>query len=286
MIRGARDIPRVKQLSRSAFRDEYELPRRPVVVTDALAGRRALSRWSLAYLATQSDLPVRVRVSARGAQQLFDGDQYAKFEFRNVPLRDAIAGIDSRGEIWYVQHVELAQLPELEAELGNVACLPSSTRSHALLWVCGPGTVNPLHWDTNHVALAQIVGEKRFVIFPPTDSTKLASRVHCTLYRTTALDLLDIDHARFPELDRASPWTCTVRPGEVLFIPYRWWHFMECSEPCVSVSWWWSPSFAHDIRDRARDGALRVVQRMLRAIGASGRRRPGRRASPQSPRAD
>ena len=29
-----------------------------------------------------------------------------------------------------------------------------------------------------------------------------------------------------------------LSPGEVLYVPRHWWHFVECLEPCISVNTW------------------------------------------------
>jgi ribosomal protein L16 Arg81 hydroxylase len=264
------------------FRRSYERPRRPVVITGALEGRAALSTWSLEHLAAHGDLVVRVRISERGAPQVFDGDTAASFDLPAMPLRAALARIaEPGGEVWYVQHGDLRRMPELAAEIGSLEYLPPRLASRSLLWVCGPGTINPLHWDTNHVFLAQVRGDKRFVVFPPEDSPKLASLVHRTVWRTTALDLSSVDHARFPDVARTSPWSCTLRPGELLFIPYGWWHYMECDDECVSVSWWWAPSLFAHVRDSARERVASIVQRTLRRVNAQRDRRSATsRASP------
>lgn len=35
-----------------------------------------------------------------------------------------------------------------------------------------------------------------------------------------------------------SPLQVTLCPGDVLFIPKHWWHYVECTEPAVSVNTW------------------------------------------------
>jgi len=263
-----RPIPRARVPSLREFRREYERPRRPVVLTGALDDRPALRTWSLDYLAAHGDLPVRVRISKRGARQLFDGDMLAAFEFRTVPLSVAIeriADLDT-DEVWYVQHGDLPRAERLASEIGSIPYLPKRLRDRSLLWVCGPGTVNPLHWDTNHVLLAQVTGEKRFVVFSPEDSHKLASFADRTVWRSTALDLGAIDRTRFPDVDRATAWEATIGPGDVLFIPYRWWHYMECPHGSISVSWWWAPSIFTLVRDDLRERVAEVVKRRLRSV--------------------
>ncbi|HEX4338722.1 MAG TPA: cupin-like domain-containing protein [Polyangiaceae bacterium] len=265
-----REIPRVRALSPSWFRALYERRARPVVLEGALASRPALKTWSFEHLAAAGDVTVTVRVSRPGRAQLFDGDPGAAFEYRRLPLSQALAGVSKpNGEVWYVQHVALETLPRLHGELGTLDYAPAAERDQAKLWICGAGTKNPLHWDTHHAALGQILGEKRFIVFSPDDSPKLAAFAARTVWRTSGLDLSAIDRTRFPHFDDATGWSCTVRPGDVLYVPYGWWHYMGCDAPSISVTWWWPPSRLGAIRDSLRDVLRdRVTPRLARRLGA------------------
>jgi lysine-specific demethylase 8 len=263
-------IPRLPAPSLEVFRRDYERPRRPVVITNALDGRRTLEGWSLERLRSQhAAMNVTVRSSRRGNRQLFDGDPLTTFAFETMRLGDALAEIACPAErTLYVHNSDLGRAPELAAEVGKLRYAPRWLCSPPLLWVSGPGTVQPLHWDYNHVALAQIRGEKRFVLFRPEDSTKLAPFIHRSIWRTSGLDPNAIDRARFPSVDLASAWSCTIGPGDILFIPYRWWHYMESDTVSISVSWWWEPSLWAHLRASAREAAARRVRRILRAFKA------------------
>jgi [protein]-arginine 3-hydroxylase / protease len=272
-LRAARPIERTPALSPAVFRQKYERPQTPVLLTGALDDRSAMKRWSLESLArTHGDVRVRIRMSERGKPQLFDGDWRLAFDFDDVTLKAAIERVlDPVGPVAYVQHCNLGtKAPDLEAEIGAFPYAPRRLCSPPLLWISGPGTVNPLHWDYNHVALTQVIGEKNFVIFPPRESPKIASFVDGKVWRTTGLDLGAIDRARFPDADRAEAWTCTVKPGDVLFIPYRWWHYMSSDTYSISVSWWWAPSVAIHLRDTIRFAATNGLQRALRAVARHG----------------
>jgi ribosomal protein L16 Arg81 hydroxylase len=138
--------------------------------------------------------------------------------------------------------------------------------SPAYAWICGGGTVNPLHFDLNEALLAQVVGEKHFLLFPPEDSPRIAGRVERAIFRTTSLDFLQPDRERFPRLDGATPYEAVVGPGDVLYIPYRWWHAMVALEPSVSVTWWWEPSHMAHVHNALRQRAVDAAKSVLRAL--------------------
>ena len=34
-------------------------------------------------------------------------------------------------------------------------------------------------------------------------------------------------------------WECVLEPGEMLYIPPRWWHYVRALDASASVSFWW-----------------------------------------------
>ena len=87
-----------------------------------------------------------------------------------------------------------------------------------------------LHYDflESHAYLAQIIGRKRCVLFSPADSAALYDG-------KVNVDAPDFD--KFPLLQNATAYECTLEPGELLFIPYRWWHLAVCLEKSITVNY-------------------------------------------------
>lgn len=48
------------------------------------------------------------------------------------------------------------------------------------------------------------------------------------------------DLGRFPDFAKAPYLECVLRPGDVLFLPARHWHYVRSLELSFSVSFWWS----------------------------------------------
>jgi len=47
--------------------------------------------------------------------------------------------------------------------------------------------------------------------------------------------------AKHPKFEDAALVGCTLAPGEMLYIPKGWWHYLRALEPSASVSFWWGP---------------------------------------------
>ena len=128
---------------------------------------------------------------------------------------------------------------------------------HTMLWMGPRDTVSPLHFDPLDNILMQVVGWKRVLLFSPDDqchglkdggeeglrrtSSWHYAGVDGNQYNTSAVDVENPDHARFPnyKLLGPMPYECVLGPGDGLYIPKRWWHHVRSLEMSVSANVWW-----------------------------------------------
>lgn len=101
----------------------------------------------------------------------------------------------------------------------------------------GPrGTITRLHFDAHHAHgwLAQVKGEKLFVLFPPSDSPKL-NPLSGEQTTQSPIDPLRPDFTRYPECKSASLHYAIVKEGETIVIPEGWWHFAVALDDSITV---------------------------------------------------
>ena len=87
-----------------------------------------------------------------------------------------------------------------------------------------------LHYDflNAHSYLAQIAGRKRCVLFGPNDSA--------AVYQGE-VDVDNPDFDRHPLFRTATAYECILEPGELLFMPYHWWHHVVGLEKSITVNY-------------------------------------------------
>ncbi|XP_013413884.1 HSPB1-associated protein 1 homolog [Lingula anatina] len=133
-----------------------------------------------------------------------------------------------------------ADQPEvLKAVSWEVFGFPDRDGAQSTLWMGSCGAHTPCHYDTYGCNLvAQIKGRKRWFLFPP----------HSTLYPTrvpyeesSVFSLVNIkcpDLKKFRDFKNCQPYIVTLNPGEVLYVPKKWWHFVESLDTSLSVNTW------------------------------------------------
>ncbi|XP_071394946.1 HSPB1-associated protein 1 homolog [Centroberyx affinis] len=122
------------------------------------------------------------------------------------------------------------------------------------LWIGTEGANTPCHLDSYGCNLVlQVQGRKRWHLFPPDDAANMyPTRIP---YEESSVfsqvDVLRPDLQRFPAFRRARAHTVTLQPGQVLYVPRHWWHYVESVDPVtVSVNSW----IELEVDDEARVG--------------------------------
>ncbi|XP_062842888.1 jmjC domain-containing protein 8-like [Trichomycterus rosablanca] len=92
--------------------------------------------------------------------------------------------------------------------------------------IAGPGTGVPFHWHGPGYSEV-IYGRKCWFLYPPDQAPEFPPN-HTTL--------MWIKHS-YPNLEEHNtPLECTIRPGEVLYFPDRWWHATLNLDTSVFIS--------------------------------------------------
>lgn len=136
-----------------------------------------------------------------------------------------------------------------------MAPLPWHDARHALkplVWIGAAGTVTPLHYDVCHNLYLQIVGEKRVLLVSPRFSRELRHpSLLSACYWASPVDPTSAAAAHLPR------WQATLRPGDALFVPSRWRHWLRSETTTVSLGQFSEP----DLDQRLLRRALALVGR-------------------------
>uniref|UniRef100_F6VIT5 JmjC domain-containing protein 5 n=1 Tax=Xenopus tropicalis TaxID=8364 RepID=F6VIT5_XENTR len=233
-------IPKLHCPSLEHFRDHYLVPQKPVVLEGVIDHWPCLKKWSVEYIQ---------RVAGCRTVPVELGSRYTDAEWsqRLMTVNEFITKyiLDKQNGIGYLaQHQLFEQIPELKEDIciPDYCCLGEASEDEITInaWFGPAGTVSPLHQDPQQNFLAQIVGRKYIRVYSVAETEKLYPFDSSILHNTSQVDVESPDQNKFPRFSQASYQECILSPGQVLFIPVKWWHYIRALDLSFSVSFWWS----------------------------------------------
>jgi hypothetical protein len=261
----------VQRVPRLTDRDVDDAIRadQPMIATDMLRSWAASSLWSFDFLKEQYGSDV-VSLSDGRFQTLAELPLGHCLDFfSRVDLGDThrLLGATPYIQDWLLldQHPELYEHIEVPGWFRNwerslMKLLRPGRPYHDIVALAGPaGATTFLHRDRfrTHAWLAQIVGRKKWTLFPPDQ--------YALLFRDpepgaqAAVNIDDPDEDRFPHFGRATPIEVVLHPGEMILVPAGWLHQVTSLDPSISVTGNWvnAANFSLFVRDAV---ALQVEQ--------------------------
>ncbi|KAG8178704.1 hypothetical protein JTE90_011630 [Oedothorax gibbosus] len=119
---------------------------------------------------------------------------------------------------------------------------PEVTGNDCTFWLGSIGAYTPCHSDSYGCNLVlQVLGRKKWTLFPPPDRTFLyPTRIpyeESSVF--SSVNILDPDLVLHPLFKCSQPHVVILEPGDVLFVPSKWWHFVESlDEITTSINTW------------------------------------------------
>lgn len=235
----SKEICRTSCPSLLLFNADFKNQGVPLIITDAINHWPAFSirKWSLDYIRLKAGyrtVPVEIGskyTEADWTQKLMTINNFIDgFILNPSPLKGYLA-----------QHQLFDQIPDLREDIliPDYCCLGNTEDVDINAWFGPKGTVSPLHHDPKHNFLSQVVGSKYVRLYSPSMTSNVYPHDTTLLENTSQVDVEFPDLNRFPLFDKAVYSEAILKPGEMLYIPPKYWHFIKSLSISFSVSFWW-----------------------------------------------
>lgn len=219
-----------------SFLRDFWSTNRPVLMTGLIDHWPARGLWSLDHLeASLGDREIEVQVN-RESDARYE-TQAHRFVAR-MPLAAVIERLRTcgRSNDFYLTarnggHNRQALAPLWEEIGGIPGILSEGGQDGGFFWMGPQGTITPFHHDLTNNLLLQVVGRKRVVLVPSWEVARMRNQHHCFSEWATP-DAI----AGLPDAVRPLMQEVVIEPGEALFIPIGWFHYVEGLDVTMGMS--------------------------------------------------
>jgi hypothetical protein len=255
-------IERRAELTRDTFAQTYLQTAQPVIFTDLMDHWVAKSKWTIDFFKQQyGDLPVPV-VSNNYSKP---GKGYMTPDMV-VPLREYLEKLEAGPtDLRLFLFNIFRHAPDLIQDFSLPTIMDGFIKEFPFMFFGGQGSKVALHYDIDlsHVFLNQFHGRKRVVLFSPEQSRYLYQHPF-TVASYVNVDEPDFD--TFPALRKAEGFETILQPGETLFMPSGYWHYIEYTDGGYSMSLRANDSYVRRARGLWNIAQHYVVDRGLNKI--------------------
>jgi hypothetical protein len=111
-----------------------------------------------------------------------------------------------------------------------------------MLWLGPRGCVSPMHFDPLDNCLMQFVGRKHILLYAPKPGGWHYAGENGQQSNTSPINPEEEttwEHYPLFQQEAPTPMQCVLSPGDLLYIPAKWWHFVRSVDTSASVNVWW-----------------------------------------------
>lgn len=227
-------VQKIKNISPESFIKTYLKPTKPIILKDFVSSESpAFTKWNYNYF------------------KEIAGDQTVNIYGSEIESLDRVAS-KPIGQSTFSKYLDLItssptehrlflfNLLSIKPELKNDIWYNDVTKGKILKWLPfmffgGEGSItrNHVDIDMSHVFITQFQGVKRIWLFPWEQSDllyKLPYNFH------SIANIKEPDYQEFPGLKYINGYEAIIEPGETLYIPSGWWHYIQYETEGYSVS--------------------------------------------------
>jgi ribosomal protein L16 Arg81 hydroxylase len=231
-------VPRRRGLTREEFLEEHYAQNRPVLLGDVASSWKALTAWTPEYLKQQVGQETVEIMAGREADGRYEVNSDAhRTSIRFGDYVDMVTRAGRSNDFYLVANNHFLERPGAaplwaDFEIDERYLDPGSVVSTVFFWFGPAGTITPLHHDTSNVLLTQVRGRKRVKLISSLQAHRLYNEV--SVYSEVDADHPDLE--RHPLFRDVPVQEVELRPGEALFIPVGWWHWVQSHDVSLSLS--------------------------------------------------
>lgn len=227
-------VKSAENISSEVFISNHMKACKPIILNDFVEkDSPAYQKWNYEYF---KEIAGETKVNVYGSE-LESIDRVASKPVAETTFSEYLDLISTKTTEY---RLFLFNLLSIKPELKDDLHYRDVTKGKVLKWLPfmffgGKGSItrNHIDIDMSHVFITQFQGIKRIWLFPWEQSDlmyKLPYNFH------SLVNLQEADYEKYPALKHLKGYEAVIKPGETLYIPSGWWHYIQYETEGYSVS--------------------------------------------------
>lgn len=230
-------LERRHRLAADEFLQLYYSANRPVIITGMLDDWPALNKWNLDYFETtvgEATVEIQFGRSTNSNYEL-ERDRFVRHMlFRE--FIDLLRKQETTNDYYCTANNNSSNRRALASLWKDIVLISEylnpKTSSDGFFWLGPRGTITPFHHDLTNNFMAQVLGRKLVKLVSSYEMPLMRNHFHC--YSEWRGEELPAGGPAAPERPRVLE--CVLEPGEILFLPIGWWHYVEGLDLTTTIS--------------------------------------------------
>lgn len=225
-------ITRLKTVDEATFDKEWR-GRRPLIIEELASEWPATKTWTPEFFQEEHG---DKQVPVIDPSYFGPGERYMDLDAVQLSMREYVRMVlEEKRDLRLFLYNLVEEIPGLVDQIPIPSLAKRVSKRAVFMFFGCQGSVTPLHYDLDMAELfhTQLHGEKRVLLFAPSESRRLY-RYPFTV--RSDVDLQKPDLERFPLVDQVNGLEATLKPGDTLYMPTGFWHYMVYEQGGYAVT--------------------------------------------------
>ncbi|GGK28717.1 hypothetical protein GCM10007962_23710 [Yeosuana aromativorans] len=230
----SKSLPETTNFDPENFKTNYLSKKKPIVLKGYANNWEAKRKWNLDFFSNLNNTKVTLEVG-----NIFQNETH----FVKDDLSSYIEKLkeEEKTKVKTKTYLSLFNVfktfPKLKQDIDFSIFTKFTKKNNTFAWIGPSGTISGFHWDTQNNILAQIKGEKLVLLVSPQYNKNMyKSKKYDAASVFSEVDINNYDENKHPKFKSAEIHSVVLKPGDALFIPKGWWHYVKSLDVSISVN--------------------------------------------------
>lgn len=217
------------------FSKNYISKKKPVLLKGYANNWKATKEWDFEFLSNlKFNKPVRIEVG----NVIQNNTNVLRIDFKTYINQIINSTTDNDDDKPYLSMFNVFDhLPDLINDTDLSILTDHTKHDFPGVWIGPSGTITGFHWDTADNILTQIKGKKLVLLASPKYKKEMYTSKKYDLDSIAShVDVNNYDEKKHPKFKDVQFLKVILEPGDTLYVPRGWWHYVKSLDASISVS--------------------------------------------------